>query len=78
MEARGVFSSWEASETKRRADLFGGLKAVGELVELLRQMGQLVLPRRLEPVAVLPLAHDADGPQQGPDAGGEHFGEERN
>ena len=52
------------------------VKAVGELVELLRQMGQLVLPRRLEPVAVLPLAHDADGPQQGPDAGGEHFGEE--
>ena len=55
------------------ANFLGGLEAVGELVELPGQLGQLVPAHRLEAVAVLPLAHDADGPEEGGDAGGEHF-----
>ena len=70
MEARGVGD-------KAAADLLGGLKAVSELIELLCQVGQFVLPRRLKAVAVLPLAHHPDGPKQRPDAGGEHPGKER-
>ena len=62
---------------KAAADLLGGLKAVSELIELLCQVGQFVLPRRLKAVAVLPLAHHPDGPKQRPDAGGEHPGKER-
>lgn len=61
---------------KTAADLLCGLKAVGELIELLSQVGQFVLSRRLEAVAILPLAHHPDGAQQGPDPGGEHLGKE--
>ena len=61
---------------KAAAHLLGGLEPVGEVVELLGQLGQLVPARRLEPVAVLPLPHHPDGPEQGGDAGGEHLGEE--
>ena len=59
---------------KAAADLLRGLETVGELVEFLGQMGQFVLARGLETVAVLPFTHDADGAQQSADAGGEHFG----
>ena len=61
---------------KAAADLLGGLKAVSVLIELLCQVGQFVLPRRLKAVAVLPLAHHPDGPKQRPDPGGEHLGKE--
>ena len=36
----------------------------------------VAISRRLEAVAILPLAHHPDGAQQGPDPGGEHLGKE--
>ena len=56
--------------------LLGGLEPVGEVVELPGQLGHLVPPHRLEPVAVLPLPHDPDGPQQRGDPGSEHLGKQ--
>ena len=55
---------------KAAADLFRGLQPVGQLVELFRQMGQLIPARRVQPVAILPLAHNADRLQQGADPPG--------
>ena len=60
---------------KTAADLLRGLEPVGQLVELLSHLGHLVPPLDLKPVAVLPFAHNADGPQEGGDPGGKHLGE---
>ena len=59
------------------AHLLRGLETVSELVKLLRQQGQLVPARGLEPVPILPLPHNADGAEQGGKAGGEHLGEKQ-
>ena len=58
---------------KAAADLLRGLESVGQAVELLGQLGHLVPPGGLEPVAILPLPHHTKGVEQGGDAGGEHF-----
>ena len=76
MEARGVLSSWEASEDEAPPDLLGGLEPVGELVELPGQLAELIPAPDVHPVAVLALSDPADGPQQGGDAPGQGLGED--
>ena len=54
--------------------LLGDLQAAGELVELIGQLGQLVVPGQGDAVGVLPCPHGADAPQQGPHPPGEGGG----